>query len=50
MNIEHVVDKLSDILNMSVHHFDHRKFNKGYLQEIENEVPILVAYSVKGKF
>lgn len=45
MEIINVVDKVSDILNMSVHHFEHKKFEKDYLNCDSDASPIIVAYS-----
>lgn len=46
MDLMTIVDKVSEILNMSIHHFDHMHCQDGYLKYFEGR-PIIVAYSDK---
>lgn len=48
-NILKIVYKVSEILNMSIDHFDHRKFNSTYIKDVDlkDKYPLIVAYSDK---
>lgn len=43
MELLEIIDNVAKILNVNIHHFDHRKFPNGYLQFVEGS-PIIVAY------
>lgn len=46
MDIFAIIDKVSEILDIHVHHFDHMKRPNGYLKPIDGS-PIVVAYGAK---
>lgn len=43
MTLLEIIDRLAQIMNVSIHHFDHMKFPKDYFGSIKGS-PIVVAY------